>query len=315
MLLNTQLFRFFRLLHDGEHAGFGAKLVAQLKALLASVTLIGPLWDAYEALVHHEILMFKLSKASPETQEISDTDKLRDGSFREVRRRLHYYANGADLGMRQAALHLLFILKPYDNADERNLFEETTFIRNLLTDINKPANAQDIAALPGFAELLVTLETLNNKVDALYTQRLQEQEEIKQLGKRANVRRDVDNACVSLIEAINSTHQYLTLSGTDAAQKANLEESAAFIEALVDQLQKVLSHRGHHKKKDDETDDGGTTTPTTPPTTPPTPPPSTPDGQQNPDTTNPAAPDTPNQNPGTGPHPLDPNEHPSMGEH
>jgi hypothetical protein len=300
---------FFSRLHDGEHAGFGAKIVERLKAALSGITLVAPLWDVYEAYVHHELLMFKISKASPETMDISATDKSRDGTFREVRRLINFYATDADPAAKQAAIALQFVIRPYDDAADRNLFEETTFIRNCLADLNKPANAQNIAALPGLSALLTRLESLNNHLDDLYTQRLEALEEIKALGKRVDVRSDVDNALIEIFQAINALHRSNELGAKDPALKATLEQSAEFINALIDQLQKVLAHRGHHKPKDDGKEDGGTQTPITPPT-PPTPPEA---GTQNPNTDRPDASQT-TQNPTDEPHHLDPNEHPAMGE-
>jgi hypothetical protein len=302
--------QFFKYLHDGEHAGFGAKIIAQLKAVLATVTLIGPLWDAYEALVQHETLLFKLSQASPETQEIAETDKARDGVFQEVRHRLLFYANSTDPTVKAAAMALLFVLKPYEGAAKRELFEETTFIVNLLADFSKPVNAQYIAAVPSLAELIAELASLNEHLDILYTQRLRALEDLKQLGKRADIRKDVDHAFNDLLEAMNSTHHYLLLSNSEPAVRATLEEAALFINALVDQLHKILAHRGHRKAKEEDKTDEGTQTPDT---TPPAPPPPPESGTQNPSNELPKGPDT-TQNPSDEPHHLDPNEHPAAGE-
>jgi hypothetical protein len=236
--------------------------------------------------------MFKLSKASPETKEISETDNSRDSAFREMKRLVDFYANDADPIVKQAATALQFIIEPYKSAASRNLFEETAFIRNCLADINKPENAQRIAALPGLSALLTRLATLNDRVDVLYTQRLQALEEIKTLGKRADVRGDVDNAFIDILQAINIQHRACELSGNDPALKAALEQSAAFINALIDQLRKILARRGHSHK-------------TTEPSEPSTPPD---EATQTPDTSLPEAPDTPDQAPVATPPAINPDD-------
>ncbi|MDR2499189.1 MAG: DUF6261 family protein [Tannerellaceae bacterium] len=250
--MNTRLRYFFSHLHDGEHAGFMTHIVERLKPALSGIALVATLWENFEKAVTHETLMFKMSKASPETQAISETDKARDRYFREVRHRLKFYAEDEDTALKHAADALLFLLKPYEDAAERSLFEETTFIRNFLSNVNQTSNAQNIGGIPGLNSMLVKLEALNNALDALYTQRLQTMEELKALGKRTDVRMDADMALMALLVAINSIHHYLELSGEASATKTAMEQSAEFVNSLIDQLRKVHAHRTHSRRKPSE---------------------------------------------------------------
>jgi hypothetical protein len=239
-------------LHDGEHAGFGANIVAQLKATISTVTLIAPLWNTFEEAVNLETLMFKIAKASSETQEISETDKARDKYFRELRHRLKFHADDNDLPLKNAAETLLFLLKPYENAAERNLFEETGIIRNFIDNIKQTDYAQPLNVIPGLGSLVVKIETLNNRLDVLYTQRMKEIEALKTHGKRAKVRISVDHALIILLEAFNAVHRYLELSGGEPDSRMALEQSAEFITALIAQLHKVAAHRTHSRRKSED---------------------------------------------------------------
>jgi hypothetical protein len=253
------MMHFLNRLHDGEHAGLGRDIVNKLKAAISGISLLAPLWDAYETAVEHETLIFKVSRASFETKEIATTDAMRDRDFRETRHRLKFHAGEEDQTRAHAAGELLFLIKPFNDADKRSLFEETAFINAFLQKVAEPGYAQYVAALPGFDSLLAGLDALNTKLDNLYLHRMEAVEELKLKGKRADMRIEVDHAFVALLEAINSLHHYTVLSGTEPAMKASLEETALYINALIDQLKKILAHRSHSRRKHAEStpDDKG----------------------------------------------------------
>ena len=252
MLIHTQLIYFLSHLHDAEHAGFGKGIVNQIGATLAAIGVLAPRWEAFERAVDHEHLMFRISKASPETREISATDKARDRDFREVKHRLKFYARGEDAALKHAADELLFWVKPFKDAAERNLFEETAFIRSFLAKIYEPENVLHVAAIPGLDSLLTTLDGLNVKLDELYSHRMQALGELKAMGKRTDVRAGTDHAFIFLLEGMNAMHEYLLMSGSDPGLKSALEQCGESVSALISQLQKVIAHRKHGRRKPDE---------------------------------------------------------------
>ncbi|MDR2534124.1 MAG: DUF6261 family protein [Tannerellaceae bacterium] len=306
MFLNTHISQFLIKLREGEHEGFGVTMVKEIKADAESIAELAPAWASYEAVIYHETLLFKLSKASPETREITDEDHLRDKIFREVRRLLKYYSKGVDPDRRHAAQKLIFAMKPYSTSDKRTIFGETSFISNFLTEFQDASNVQAIALLPGLSEMLVDLTATNTKVDTLYIQRLHTVEELEALGKRADVRKDADHSLVRFLEAVNTVYDYNEMTSKTASVKETLLRIAMRVNGLVAKLQAMLAQRGH--KRSGKPGDDQKPKPPTPPA-PPTDP-------QNPDNTLPPAPPTPPQNPDTTIPPINPDEldPPAVGE-
>jgi hypothetical protein len=297
MLIDYRITGFFHALHDDEHLNFGVTLLDDIRTDITGIPALAPAWTEYEATVHHENLLFQVSKASPETREITVEDKVRDGAFRQTRRLLKYYANSPEAARKVAADELLFMLKDYNVADNRNLFGETAYIRNFLAECAKPVHAAQIAALPGLGELITDLTTANQIVDNLYTQRLHTVEELEALGKRVNVRKDADRNLISVLKGINTVYHYNEMTTKTPAVTTALERAAMRFNGLVNKLSLVIAQRGGKRHKIEEDDNNEET--------------------QTPDTTNPPAPATPPQAPDTTIPPINPEDlnPPSAGEH
>jgi hypothetical protein len=314
MLINTKISQLLRSLHDGEHINVGTRIVENVKTGLAGIPQLTADWNAYEGVVHHENLMFKVSKSSPETQAISDADRGRDALFRETKHRLLFYLDDEDAAIKHAAGELYNVLKPYDRAAKQNLFEESKFVENFIKDINKPVNAQHIALVPGLGPMLAKLDTLNNRVADLYDQRIKTLNELAALGKRAYVRRDADRTLISLLEAINVVHRYNSMGAPDANIASKLESAASYINGLVDKLREILAKRGGKRKhKPGGTQKPDATNPA-PPSAPPTDPNNPPTDPNNPPT-DPNNPPTDPNNPPPPPHNPDDPDPPAVGEH
>ncbi|MDR2496431.1 MAG: DUF6261 family protein [Tannerellaceae bacterium] len=326
MLLETQIVNFLHQLRDDEHLNYALTLITDIKVDVTSIPSLVPSWNGFETITHQEDLIFQLSKASPETRSISEDDKLRDSTFKEAKRLLHYYSYSPDAARKAAADALLFVVRSYKVSDKRNLFGETVYLRNFINDMKKPANAAHVALIPGLGEMLIDLEAANGRVDSLYNQRLHTLEELETMGKRVDIRKDVDAALINLLSSINTVYHYNDLMAKDQTIKTTLEHVAMRIKGLTDKLSLIIAQRKGRNKKDSEGenkpgDKPGNKPDNKPgdkpqnPIDPPTPGgPDAPTDQQNPNITLPTAPDTEDQNPSDQPHHLDPNEHPSMGE-
>ncbi|MDR2498096.1 MAG: DUF6261 family protein [Tannerellaceae bacterium] len=301
MLLNKHLTHLFSRLRNGEHVEFGTSIVDNIKAFIIAVALLLEIWNKYEALVEQENLLFRISAESYESHLIAAADKERDRLFNEIKRELKFHHNSPDAAIKQAAFEILFVLKPYEHASKKNLFEETKFIQNFLIAINKPALAGFIALLPSIGAMLQRLATVNTNLYDLYQQRLLALEALEKMGKAVDIRKEVDAAFIDIIDQINIIHGYNEMTAKDAAIKTNLENAANYISGLLHQTERVLSRRDHHHKP-------ATDEPSTPPATPPTDPTTPPTDPQAPDNTLPEAPDTPPQQPNITIPPINPDD-------
>ncbi|MDR2498379.1 MAG: DUF6261 family protein [Tannerellaceae bacterium] len=252
MLINQLIAAFLRTLHDGEHLGWGRALLEGIGADVAMIPALMPLWTKFEAIVHREDMLFSVSKESVETQNIRRFDKRRDMTFREMRHRLKFYTRSENPVVAKAADDLRFVMHPYDQSDKNNLFGETTYIQNLLSELNKSINSVSIDLIPGFRDLMGSLEASNSALDDLYSQRLTALEDVKGLGRRLDVRKEADRIIIDFIKAVNAFYLVNELSVQDPTQKARLERIASFTNSLIMQLERNVAHRRKHPRKKEE---------------------------------------------------------------
>ncbi|MDR2496673.1 MAG: DUF6261 family protein [Tannerellaceae bacterium] len=265
MLLNTRQIGFLNILRDEEHLFYGQTLRDEIRDDVLSVSELVPVWNAYEPVLHHEGLLFQVSKASIETATIAKEDRLRDVTFREVRRLLKYYSKMGSSPAKEAADSLLFLMHTYDAADHRNIFGETAYIRGLVADFGRPEHAAMVDTVPGLRELLAILASANEKLDLLYNQRLHAREELEALGKRVNVRKDADRALVRLLGAINTVYEYNELKAQSQALRDVLQRIAMRINGLGDKLRLIMAQRQGRRRKKIEREKEKPASPTPPP--------------------------------------------------
>ena len=286
---------------NSEHEEFGTDVIVYLKDDIISVPILVPLWDIYEAAVKHEQLLFLTSKESSQTVEITALHKWRVKLFHYLYDTFDLYAEFPDQAFSNAAKTLAFIVKPYSGADRQTLFGMTSYVRNMLQDLNATVNAAAVNLIPGLSPVLVELERVNSRIDSLSAARDQALAQLELLGKRIDIRADVDKALFNLVEAINSAYNVNELGAKDPAVSEPLSRAALKLHGFISHMEKMLARRGHKHSS--------SSTPASPsdPNSP----------TQNPNTTLPPAPNTPPQNPDTGTPNINPDDlnPPAVGEH
>ena len=309
-------------LHIGEHYDFFQNGIIQgLMTLVAALGMVGDMFNALKAVFQREDDFYKQSLASALTSEITALHEKRIAVFNFIwySASMAKYYNVAAKTL--AAEKLLFLRNNYKHLPAASYQDASGIMTNFLEDcLNN--EWKPLLELLDLWNLVLLAQDANNAFKVLYRERSVDKETVIEMGKLSEIRADVDSTFDALIETINVAWRTNEMGAKDQTVRASLLEVRRLIDAAVHQAELTLARRGHHKKDDDKDNNGtgtpGGTTPSTPggstqnPDTTNPAAPNTPN--QNPDTTNPAAPDTPNQNPSGGPHPLDPNEHPSMGE-
>ena len=298
----------------------------RLTTIIVTLQLLGLPWQKYLAAIVKLDNSYKWPQASPQTEVIAGLEKERDRLLTWLYHVVNDHLNlSPKPNTKPAAKAISFILNNYKGWHKANYEEETAMVTNLLEELDKPENAAHIVAL-GIGEIISLIRQNNVDFQALYETRYDIQQVHRVDGNTKEARHDADTAFNELCLAIVALRSMLTA-------QADIDKLDALILSINGTIEQytivyhrhvgILKHKKDDDKKDDDKKDDGSQTPGTPDTpTPGTPPdnPNTPDTPtpgtpQNPDTNLPSAPDTPNQNPSGGPQPLDPNEHPSMGEH
>ncbi|MDR2534098.1 MAG: DUF6261 family protein [Tannerellaceae bacterium] len=282
-LIEKKASRFFKSLHNSEHEEFGTSVITYVKPDITSNPLLTAPWNVYEAAVHHEQLLFLVSRESPLTIEITELTQWRVKVFHDLYRQLGLFSDFPDQAVSAAAKSLAFVAKPYAKADKDTLYGATSLIRNLLDDFSEAANAPAVALAPGLTAIVTELERVNNRIHTLLVQRDQAMAQLELLGKRVDVRADVDQALVNVIDAINSAYNVNELGAKDPAVSTPLRNAATTLHGFISHLENILARRGHKHAN--------------------------PSKPQNPDNTLPPAPRSKTQPPGANPPTLNPAHH------
>ncbi|MDR2497571.1 MAG: DUF6261 family protein [Tannerellaceae bacterium] len=295
-----------RHLHIAEHYDFFEhSIIARLSTLMTAVTALTGIFNVLKETFLREDAYYKQSLASALTAEIANLHEQRIAGFNFFWTYAGMFKYWGDAAKILAAEKLQFLYKTYKSLPRQSYQDASGMMTNFLQDCNVNEWKQYIQAL-GLTFILDKIMEANTAFKDLYVDRAVDKEHIADIGKAVEIRTGVDDAFESLVDAINVAWRTNEVDAKDPALRAKLIEIRELINASIHQAQTTLTRRGHHKPKDDDNTDEGTQTPITPPT-PPTP------GTQQPNTDLPDAPPT-EQNPSDGPHHLDPNEHPAMGE-
>ena len=320
--INTPFKVLLRKLHIGEHYDFFQNGIIQgLMVLMSALGMVGDVFNALKTVFQREDDFYKQSQASALTSEITSLHEKRIALFNFLWNSVNIakYYNVAAKTL--AAEKLQFLRNNYKHLPAASYQDASGIMTNFLEDcLNN--EWKPLIELLDLLTIVNFIKDANDLFKSLYRERSIDKEHVVEMGKLSEIRTDVDDAFDALIETINVAWRANEIGAKDQTVRDNLIEARSIITAAIHQAELTLARRGHHKKEDDKEDNGtqtpGGSTPSTPggsTQTPDTTNPAAPNTpNQNPDTTNPPAPDTPNQNPSGGPHPLDPNEHPSMGE-
>ena len=251
-LINTKIaFLLSRLLRN-EHVKAHEDLRDAVKVDVESISEVGTNLDEYEAGVERLKQIFKHSLESPETKHIGGFDKRRDALWIAGKRIIKLYLKSSDPLVQKAANEVRILMNAYGNVPRFSLYGETGSLKHAINNLKKPENQAKIALIPGFPALVGELETVNESLDALYKQRLQEAEAVKQLGKLGDLLPAVDKQLINLFHALNTVYNYNEMTSKLPELKATIERIAMNTEAIFDQLRKVISHRNPEagEKKD-----------------------------------------------------------------
>ena len=298
--INVSFKVILRKLFLGEHFAFyDGGIIQPILVFISSLPMLSGIFATLQAAFAKEDALYKLSQASFLTPEIRALHDTRLAYFNFIWDCVNIIKLKNDPSLTLAITRLEFLHHTYAHLPGENYFDMTGTMTNFLQDCTKPENLtaiQLVSAAQFFdlSKIIAEAQTANDAFKTLHHERSMDKVQLAEMGRLSEVRFDVDSVFDAFVDAVNVAWTANEIGAKDPAIRQHLIEVKENIVAAVQEAQIALVRRGRHKIKDDGKND---------------------DETQTPDTTNPAAPDTPNQNPGTGPHPLDPNEHPSMGEH
>ena len=299
-LLNNQL-------SHGQLIQFHKNIVDDALPTIAAIPQLANVAADYQAKFTAMDNYFAKLRKRYETKVLVEKDKDRDYVTRSIAGKIRYFQKFPQTPAEKDDIDRLFVIyETYEAADRKDYEAETTFLRSFIAELRKfPA----LLTKFNLTEMVDNLEQLNNDFETVYNNRTLILHDLKESGNIAHLREATNAAFINITQAITG----LSLMPVTDAVMTSMTTIVGIINANIEQFTTTYHrHAGvvaSQKKKDKEKNPDKQKPDTSKPAAPNTPP-------QNPDTTNPPAPDTPPQNPDTGKPNIDPDElnPPAVGE-
>ncbi|MDR2498669.1 MAG: DUF6261 family protein [Tannerellaceae bacterium] len=279
---------------------FHKNLFNYAAADLASIPELVDLVNEWEQRLNEFDATFRNGGYKYETFIVTGKDTGRDFTTRALVSRITtMYNYPLSEEQRLEAVRLYSIVDTYKKADRREYEAETSFVRNLISDLRKHT---DLLIKYGFVEVVDRLEVENDEFDVAFNTRTAARQEVRDQGNLKDHRKNTNEKFDRVCKVVTG----LMLMPTTPEVKTKLTKSIGVINSNVEQFNGIYGrHAGivaKQKKKEEDKDDNGDKKPEPTPPSPPDQP------NQNPDNTLPPAPDTPNQTPDATPPPINPED-------
>ena len=240
-------------LDNGAHFEYHTSTVKRAKADSAVSTRCTKYLTPYEAALDGEDDVYKTSTKDPLTDQIEESDLLRDTIYRGYRDSVKAMSVIPIEATQQAAKTLLQHIKDYKIDVRDQLDKESGKLRNFTADL-KGKYAEQVATL-GLTDVVNSLATANEKTATLIQERDDANKDAK-TGLMKQARAKVDEAYRMLIKVVNA----LMLVEDEAAYADFADKQNAQIRRYK---QRVLGQTSDNKNPDE-----GGEEPTPEPTTP-----------------------------------------------
>ena len=171
---------------------------------------------------------YKLSRSSDFTQKIADEDDRRDNLYRQLVNLLKMYSRfGYDAEKKEAADYLWNIVKKYGVDPNENYSEESGKLQQMLQELESNAQAAQRIAGLGIENLITQLNTANEQVRTLMSNRNDERMQVEKAAL-FNARENADQAYRDLILSLNAS--------------AVMDDDAHRFDELISQVNELIKY-------------------------------------------------------------------------
>ena len=287
-LISERVKTGLRALLNAEHFSVcETNLIKPLAVPIQTVPALIPVFQVMQADFTRIDDLYKNSRAAVQTKEIEHLHAYLRALFSLFRSAVSAGLLSTDAQEKAAAEILQPLLDLYKEIPGATYAQLNGLSSNFIADCAKPAYQASVTAL-GLDPLVARKLVVNNSFGGLIEERGLDKEAIAAKGKLADARLEMDGAIDALISSVNNAYMLNEIGAKDPALRANLQGIASIINFAIHRVKQILADRGHHSS-----------------------------GSMPPNTTNPAAPDTPPQNPNATPPTINPDDlnPPAVGEH
>lgn len=202
-------------LKNAEHLLFMQQILALVTE--ANHPKINPLIEEFKTLVAKSEEGQKQIRKSEHTQTLVSLDKKRDEMYSGLHFRVESEERCPVEERKEAGKLLRIVLKAYGNPTKLNFIEETSVIKNLITEL-KQSKYSDAISKTGLSEWISWLETANNEFLATHEQRRNDEAgqvsvDLKTLRKDADLFYQKITTRISALLELEPTETLQTLVG------------------------------------------------------------------------------------------------------
>ena len=251
-ILETNILYFLSRPLSNERVHAHEDLIGRISPDAENIPEVKKELDDYKKAVEKVSLVFKHSPKSPETLHIAKLDVRRGTLWRGGKQLIKIALDSADADTRLAAGDLsILVNNTYGDVPHFSLYGETGSLKHAIADFRTTENQPKVALINGLTGIVNELDTVNIELETFYHKRFQEVEAVKQLGKLTDTLKQADKLLVALFQALNTVYDYNARTAKLPALKEAIERIATYVEALFDQLKRILDHHkpggNHHK--------------------------------------------------------------------
>ncbi|MDR1339047.1 MAG: DUF6261 family protein [Prevotellaceae bacterium] len=220
-----------------QNVQFHREAATGIAPFTAKVNGIATAFDTYREDTDRLDDEFNTQAKSIETGELLLLDNKRDSTTVQIISRIDYHAKFPEnKGETEAARKLKFIADAYRDAPQKDYQAETSYLRNMIGDLNQHA---DCLSIFGLRSLVSRLERENNDFEALYLTRTGNREAKRERGTLSELAGKTNASFDIVCQIVNG----LSLMSLDADMKAALDEITGFINGQIHQY--TVVYRRH----------------------------------------------------------------------
>ena len=247
MLKSISEIKHLKRARNAEHYWLQEELLKAIPAEFATKYQLSALRAAYSDAFEKEDSVYLQTRGFADTKVLAEKDGERDRLFRLIKLTIRGKELSLNASEAEAAGKLAFIMKPYLGTPSKADAENTALVSDLVKKFESSEFSGYVETL-GLTEAVSKLRTANTEFATLYSHRADEKRVKAATETLKAVRKQVDDALVDLVNAINVFYSANALSEKDATKEAEIGAVIDAANAIILQFSETLSRRGIGKK-------------------------------------------------------------------
>ncbi|MDR1357330.1 MAG: DUF6261 family protein [Tannerellaceae bacterium] len=227
-------------LKNGEHFDFHDVIVTFVKARELDIPGIFKLWRLFLRNFEKEEVIYKRKSKAVETKYIREVEKKRKDVFMSIKYSVKSALYSDNVKKKEVALVLMEVIDKYKKIPVSPITEITTLVFHMIEELRMPRYSNLAAGLQ-LSEPVATLEALNERLKALYVERVQHAGEYDNLGTMKKARVSVDRSFRNFTDGINAVYAASLLDG-DRGEATQYSDIIDFVNSYIDQYIRIRSH-------------------------------------------------------------------------